>query len=408
MSKRKGILFSLISIFLIFISIETCLRIYDLATGFFSQRFYPAKLVVDVGLKVSHPSWHHCRLPDFQTDRFTIDPDTGKNISCQINKDGFRDEDFEYHVDELRVFFLGDSYTEGYCIEQDRTIPELTEKFLQDSGFHGGRVRTYNFGIGSFSPLLCFRVLRHYIDRFHPHIVIYLMNWGDPFDDACFKYADHYVLDANGLPVRLKSLRRNLPRISPNAYLKINCYTYYFVSLAYEKIKGYFIKQTVRLKNSEAHGVQNWKEIRRCCAWYGIQPNANPEVLRRIYQEAFKVIRGMKQICQKHNAKFFVVYVPSPWEVSAQETPRYTYVSEFPEVLKGYMPKGYYESIGEKILSEIAEESDVQLLIPLDFLRKQALWQRLYFVNDSHLGPKGAEAYAVYLAEKIQNYLKIQ
>jgi hypothetical protein len=330
-----------------------------------------------------------------------IHPDTGRPISCRINKDGFRDKDFEYKADEYRVFFLGDSFTEGYYLDQEDAIPQRTEAILRSKGVNNSNVRTYNFGCGSYSPLLCYRILRHYIDRFHPHEVIYLMNWGDAFDDAYFGYANCFELDADGLPLRMKKQASRARVLASHPGLKINSYLFLAGADCLEAIRT---TRTTGHVGDELEGNADWRTLRATQLWYALRPTAKPAVLRSIYHEAFKSVKGMQQLCQAAGADFHIVYIPAPWEVSSSETPssREPGAAEFLTSIAPLMDgKGHYETSAERILAEVAREYGIELHIPLDALREQARSQRLHWTNDCHLNEAGAAFYSRLCADII-------
>ncbi len=386
------------SVLAVLLLMEVALRLYDLKSGCFSGRFYPYTarqfFLEDLSARVPHPSWHHGLAPDYVSDHYLIHPDTGRPIACRINKDGFRDKEFEYHPDEFRVFFLGDSFTDGYYLDQEHAIPQQTEAVLRMTGVNDGRVRTFNFGCGSYSPLLCYRILRHYMDRFRPNMVIYVMNWGDAFDDAYFGYASCFECDADGLPLRMKKQAHRARVLASHPGLKINSYLFLATTELLNRIRG---TRPAGHVGDDSGDPADWRTIRATQLWYAIQPTAKQEVLREIYTEAFKPIAGMRQLCQAAGADFRVVYIPSPWEISSQETPssREPGADDFRRRLTPLMEeKGCYESLSESVLVEVAQEHGVELHLPLAALRERARFERLHWVSDCHMNKAGAAFYA--------------
>jgi hypothetical protein len=369
-----------------------------LKSGYFSAQFYLYAngqfRLDDMEARVPHSSWHHGLNPDYVSNNYLTQPDTGLSLACRINKDGFRDKEFEYHPDEFRVFFLGDSYTEGYYLDQEDAIPQRSEVLLRERGINGGSVRTFNFGCGSYSPLLCYRVLRCYVDRFHPNMVIYLMNWGDPFDDAYYGYVNCFEYDTNGLPLWMKKQLVRTRDLGPHPGLKINSYLFLAGAQCLEILRSEWSHGQA---GDDRDGLTEWPTIRAKQVWYALEPAARPDVLRAIYTEAFKPILGMRQLAQAAGADFKVVYICAPWEASSLETPSF-FIPEAIRLLPRIRPlmegKGYYESGSEPVLAEVAKQYGVELYIPLDALREKARSGRLYFVSDSHLNKDGADFYA--------------
>jgi len=392
------LILSTISVLVMLLLSEVALRLYDLKTGRFSSQFYPytsAQFVLeDLSARVPHLSWHHGLLPDYVADDYLADPDTKLPVACRINRDGFRDRDFEYHDDELRVFFIGDSFTEGYFLKQEEAIPQQTESILRAHSVNDGRVRSFNFGCGSYSPLLCYRILRCYIDRFRPHMVIYLMNWGDAFDDAYFGYAKCFEYDADGRPTWMNKQTTRTRTLDSHPGLKINSYLFLAATQWLDAL------QNERRAGPVANGSENpadWSVIRATQLWYAIDPAADPGVLKAIYEEAFKPVAAMKDLALAASADFIVIYIPAPWEASDCESPSSPELSAvrlLPRIRPLMKDKGYYEARNEPVLAEVAKQYGFRLEVPLDALRREAGLQRLYFVHDCHLNAAGAAFYA--------------
>lgn len=120
-----------------------------------------------------------------------------KPAAGRFNQDGVApDQPPESYQDrELVIVFLGDSFTQGYELEDPLGgFPFLVEQLLRQR--HPDQsVRVANFGWVSSSPILQARQLRDIGARYHPDIVVQCLDMTDFANDL--RYAEE--LEAKGL-----------------------------------------------------------------------------------------------------------------------------------------------------------------------------------------------------------------
>ena len=97
-----------------------------------------------------------------------------------------------------RIFYLGDSFTEG-TVPMDQSVPSLVEQRLNDlsKGMHL-KFEVINTGTNSYSPVLMYLLLRHVVAQYSPDLIIVNVDMTDDFDD--WKYRQTMILDENGNP----------------------------------------------------------------------------------------------------------------------------------------------------------------------------------------------------------------
>ena len=118
-----------------------------------------------------------------QTIDHRMKPDGGEVNSDSIR---FRGEAGSIDVEDFNVVFLGDSFIYGMGLEYETTVPYLIESSLAFRKCEQ-RVRAVNFGWVSSSPLLSFRLLRDIGHKYHPDLVVYMLDMTDFFDDLHFE-----------------------------------------------------------------------------------------------------------------------------------------------------------------------------------------------------------------------------
>lgn len=97
-----------------------------------------------------------------------------------------------------RIFYLGDSFTEGTS-PMDKSVPSIVEQRLND--FSKGmnlKFEVINTGTSSYSPILEYLLLRHVVVQYSPDLIIINVDMTDDFDD--WKYRQTLILDEDGNP----------------------------------------------------------------------------------------------------------------------------------------------------------------------------------------------------------------
>ena len=95
-----------------------------------------------------------------------------------------------------RIAYLGDSFTEGTCPEQD-TVPSIVGRNLRVPGFSG--VEVINTGTSSYAPTLYYLLLKTRLLGFHPDLIVLNVDMTDVFDDSLYRAT--LTTDQNGEPI---------------------------------------------------------------------------------------------------------------------------------------------------------------------------------------------------------------
>jgi len=96
----------------------------------------------------------------------------------------------------FRIFYVGDSFMEGIG-GLDQSVPSLIEKWLEDDfRKQGYDIEVINTGTSSYSPMIYYLLLKHYISSYSPDLVVVNVDMTDVFDD--FFYRATAVYDPEG------------------------------------------------------------------------------------------------------------------------------------------------------------------------------------------------------------------
>jgi hypothetical protein len=135
-------------------------------------------------------------LKDLLRDIKDVDHRLPPNSAPDINSDGIRSrhESDYFREEDFSIVFLGDSFTYGLFLPYDQTIPFVFEAALRTLNLQR-EAKVANFGWTSSSPLLSFRLLKDIGSRYHPDVVLLLVDMTDFYDDILYSN----MLDRKGI-----------------------------------------------------------------------------------------------------------------------------------------------------------------------------------------------------------------
>ena len=136
--------------------------------------------------------FHHGLRPMARTDRARWGPNI---YSVRTNSLGFRDREVRVvapRAEKYRILFIGDSFTEGFGFDYEKTFVGVIDDALKECG-----VEVLNAGVSSYAPVLYLKRVQHLIDKqgleFHD-LVVYLdisdvvdeVEYANPVDQGDF------------------------------------------------------------------------------------------------------------------------------------------------------------------------------------------------------------------------------
>lgn len=182
------------------------LKILMVVLGIFS-----ALLILEIYSRVTYVKYH-VPLECFQGDNVLNHSHVpGKtcpfvtrewNVNYGMNSFGFRDGNrtLEKPANTFRILMLGDSFTEGWGVAQDKTFSALLENKL--NSLSRGRFEVINMGVAGYSPLLEYLQLKNIGLEFKPDLVILNFDYTDFADDIA--YEELATFDENHNPVSVR------------------------------------------------------------------------------------------------------------------------------------------------------------------------------------------------------------
>jgi len=312
------------------------------------------------------------------------------------NSRGMRDR--EYPLDKrtnLRILALGDSFTEGWGVEEEQAYPKVLERqFLQG-------VEVWNLGVVGYSTDQELQQLRHMIGEVHPDIVILGFYENDIADNTRGKSLWYPrfrkpLFGVSGEQLLLTNTRELASQRVADEQ-RLNSLQHRFSSLLLQSA-------TIRLMRFTAANV-----------WYSIQmARGAMDLQRTVWQRnnsyrrvetpemnegwslTERLLVEINRLCQQNDSKFVLAYIPRAIEVVPgilQLEQQKLGLSEPASAFDLYQP--------EKRLAEIAQRNEI-MFVPMADRFRQTAPQKFYLapiMRDGHLSALGQSVVAQTLAE---------
>ena len=91
-------------------------------------------------------------------------------VEISYNSEGWRDIESDGRLDaDLRIAILGDSFVEGYSVEQAETVSSRISRLIEARGQHG---EVFNFGVGGYSTFQEYLVYKQIASTYRPQVVL--------------------------------------------------------------------------------------------------------------------------------------------------------------------------------------------------------------------------------------------
>jgi len=153
---------------------------------------------------INHPRLHHIWRPNGRQDHFEwtrSDPRYSKPYMHVYNGQGWierYDVAKEKPSNVYRIFYLGDSFTEG-TVSMEKSVPSIVEDALNKRKTRNAwQFEVINTGTSSYSPLILYVLARYYLADYSPDLLVVNVDMTDVYDDS--RYRKNLSLDDAGKP----------------------------------------------------------------------------------------------------------------------------------------------------------------------------------------------------------------
>jgi hypothetical protein len=338
------------------------------------------------GIGTTDPVLHHAYRPNGKG--------RVRGIPYETNSLGLRDREFPERKagDGFRILMLGDSFTEGYTLATDATMPKRVERMLAERC--GAGYEVVNGGIGTYSPILEYLLLERVAPRLRPDLVVLGFDMTDVHDDWIRTRIAR--LDAQGMPVAVPTDTRReasllIPPLGPSRWLR-----------ALEPVNR-FAKQFVLYQELRKSDVGEWllgsvRMYPQRLAELGLEGNVQYDVLgitregdfpglAEAWADSARYIVGMQRWARSHGMGFALVVYPHAHQVSATESQR-------GRVKFGIGPGLYPSERPFRFLEDLGAREGFPVVTLLSWFRERQADGPLFWPHDIHYNPRGAEVFA--------------
>ena len=293
--------------------------------------------------------------------KLILDPDHRwkPHERVDINSDGLRsyEEAGNYKPTDFNVIISGDSFTFGHLLPPEASPPAQFELLARQAYPHAA-IHVINFGWSSSSPYLSLRLLKDKAAKYHPKLVLFLLDATDYKDD----YFYSHVIEKSGNYKFIVEhpLLAHFPRKIAGATDKVT--GWHQKMLGYPYSGNYFLffqpyEQSVPFFDYTYHNLE----------------------LMNAY------------VTQELHAKFIVFIPPRHWQYTDKESPlsweRHNYTALGPYVLNNYV---YFDAK--------AKTASFPIVSLLEDFKSTKVFPTT-FERDSHWNPDGAKLAAQLMLE---------
>lgn len=274
-------------------------------------------------------NFHHVMIAN-STCRFKTDE---WDVTYKINSYGLRDEEASSDkVGQFRILLLGDSFAQGYGVEQEESFGEVLESLLNQQGSQ--QFEIINSGVFGYSPLIEYLYLAKKGLSFKPDVVILAFSLTDFFEDR----------------QRFGELQKSYPDLTPDQLEKEIVKGQVEFDFAKINSSPDRVSPTVTFASQISYQIKRW--LRNNFKIYAMffdfikkrEPSVQQDVIYQgdIDKDILALVRGekitdydwqklwglpvdhiwaMANLLQAESIPFVVVGIPDAFQVSADEWP---------------------------------------------------------------------------------------
>ena len=282
-----------------------------------------------------------------------------------------------------RIFYLGDSFVEG-LVARHESLPNLVEQRLEERARGRGlQFEVINAGVGSYSPVLYYILLRYQIMDFDPDLVVVVVDMTDDFDD--WKYRLTMIPDSDGNPAAApprdifasEFIDTSKGTVKATFWTRLQLFlfskSHLFAYLSYLGAEKLVTEMNTPLPpDSETRIYQRW-------AWCRDEWDS---FTRENVDLTFDVLRRLAEFCERNEIKLMLTAVPHYEQYARNEQ------GEGPPL---------WSSRPHQELSRVASENGVPYLNAFEALKSHlggTPRQRYYYRGDMHFNPAGYRLWA--------------
>ena len=244
------------------------------------------KLAIFVGPRY-YPLSNIHSLSNISNSKTILCNENGYYSTYSSDRYGFNNPDEEWDTNEIEYLLLGDSFTQGYCVNRGQEIASILRNLSKKS--------ILNLGFGSNGPLTEYAALREY---FKPNIknIIWFYYEGNDIQDLKSELMSpiltKYTTDLNFTQELI--LRQN--EIDEITKIKM------------EKIIELYEKRII--ENNFINRFVNFIKVINLRNGIFTKSHTKKNLEDNLYSEFKEILKNANNFSKKNNTKFYFVYLP--------------------------------------------------------------------------------------------------
>ncbi len=376
LSFLKHFVRAVVLLFVLTMTVEIGLRVYDASTGRLTE-------FVDGDTGIVAKSWYvHHQLKPLQTIT-RRNPDTKQPVQIVTNSLGLRcpEPAVPKPAGVYRILCLGDGSVLGAEVPEAETFCVRLQQLLQSQTQL--QVEVINAGVPGYCPLLSYLQVKHGLLALQPDLFIVNFDMSDVAED--YRYRRHTLLSDTDIPLACPE-----PTLeSQNASKKNPVTEHSLIARWSKKHMGWLWKENVKAEQEQ--------EIDSLTGRYAWLDDPQPTWSIHV-QQSLSPIEQLGVVAEGIQAWMVVATYPAPWQVSAT-------ASSGPGVReRAGVPRDavYTSRVPFEILKEFSQRRAFVLCDASPAFQQSENADQLFLHNAAHFSKLGHELYARQLATCLQ------
>lgn len=306
------------------------------------------------------------------------------NVTYKINSLGMRDKsrNLTKERNTKRILVLGDSFTEGFSVEQNQTFVYLLEEILNKQN---KKVEIWNAGVDGYAPDTEYVYLKNNIAIIKPDMVLLAVYVGNDFMDIV---RNSWEVDKEYLPIKITSnimyVKDNQLRLINN---KINPYNPAFrtyLNIFLLRFSHLYVFLNNKLKNIHYSDYREISPFIVESEQYNTTEN---------WMKMKNLLNATNQIIKNHNSEFIVVIIPDRLQGNDYEWKQFE---------KQYKKQNPSRRLVQANLIKLCNDLNISCIDLLPEFEKNQDLQLYNLITDIHFNENGHKITSQILSEQIK------
>ncbi len=327
--------------------------------------------ILPIACRREDPILHHSLVPN-KTCRFKT---SEWNVVYHINSMGLRDREYSYQKPPAayRILILGDSFAEGYGVDEPLTYQNQLEEMLNQPS--NQLYEVINAGVQSYSPTLEDIYLQKYSVALNPDLVILHLDITDFSDEQ--RYSKQYVNGRWQYPVLFQE---SIPSVTwaPFMSTKIKWWLHQHSQLYDLSLRTIKKKINPTAFPDQVGFTQNDPQTDS----FIILRDLKESEYQRLWQPIRDRLLSIKRLLDEENIKFMVIMPPHGHQITKTgwEKGRSRWRFNQDQV---------YSTRPQQDLEAFAKANELTYVNLLSIFTRSSDKRILFFANDGHLTAAG-------------------